>query len=380
MIELKKEVEALRIWESVDVLNSLLTEIKVSNSRLASFVSSVQAILQQILKVKTLDLWVFTTDFVARLNSLEQAIGILTVSVRRFLALEIITDSELPELISQLEGVIDEARRAGILDFKIKVTNETEKVISTYTAAVVAGLEKIRTREDDYLTSIEGLKGELLNLSSEIANNKSVLAEILKSKEDFQLDLKTSNKEFLEEQSEKANSQIAEQLGIAQNAVAEIEKLASDSKKLASKVYQKTVSQEYGIYAFRQSFIGGIYSFLTVIAGAGTAALNWLLAHDVQSGTAPISNLKIFGSVASFAVFGFLAAETSGYRHQARDAKRTQLDLNSVDSAVTKLDEKDGVKLRLTVIQDTFQRPRPTITRWSEGMFAIRANRNLPKG
>lgn len=372
MIESKKEVEALRIWESVDVLNSLLTEIKVSNGRLASFVSSVQAILQQILKVKTLDLWVFTTDFVARLNSLEQAIGSLTVSVRRFLALEVITDNELPELISQLEGVVDEVRRAGILDFKIKVTNESEKIISNYTAAVIAGLEKIKSHEDEFKISVEKLKSELATLTGEISQDKSVVADILKSKEDFVLELKTSNKEFLSEETKKVIALVEEKLEVAEKSVAVIRELETDAKTLADKVYQKTVSQEYGTYAVRQAIVGGVYSVLTIAAGIYTAKLNWQLAHDLQNNSDSISNLKIFGSLTSIAIFGFLAAETSGYRHQARDAKRTQLDLNSVDTAVGLLDQAEGETLRLTVIRETFLRPRPSTSRWTEGLFAGR--------
>lgn len=376
MIESKKDVEALRIWESVEVLNSLLTEIKASNSKLAAFVSSVQAILQQILKVKTFDVWIFTTDFVARLKSLDQAIGVLTESVRRFIASEVATDNELPELVSLLEGVIDEARRAGILDFKIKITNETEKVVSNYTAAVIAGLEKIKSQEDDFTLMIENLRSELSSLTGEISQDKSVIAEIQKSKDDFVAELKTSNKDFLNEETKKALALIAGKIEVAEAAVTKIQELETDAKTLADKVYQKTVSQEYGSYAIRQSIVGGIYSVLTIVAGIYTAKLNWQLAHDLQSNSDSISNFKIFSSLTSIGIFAFLAAETSGYRHQARDAKRTQLDLNSVDTAFAKGDILEGKNLRLEVIKSTFERPRPTVSRWTDGLFVRRSNKD----
>lgn len=376
MFNSRKEIDELRLWESVSSLNTLVVEINVTDPQKASFVASTQALLQQVLKVKSLELWLFTTDFVARLKVIEQSIDSLTESIRRYLAIEVPQENSMAELISQLEGIADEARRAGILDFKIRVTNESDKVISGYTAAVISGLEKIKSQEDDFQKSIDSLKTELANLSAEIIKDKTIISEITKVKDDFILELKTENKEFLNSESNRAIELIEQQLLIAKNAVNKIEELEKDSKTLADKVYQKTVSQEYGTYAARQSIIAGIYSFFTICAGIGTAILNWKFAHELTSTSDPLSSIRLVGSISTVAIFAFLAAETSGYRHQARDAKRTQLDLNSVDTAFAKDDTLDGKNLRLEVIKSTFERPRPGLSRWTDNVVVRRARKN----
>ena len=74
----------------------------------------------------------------------------------------------------------------------------------------------------------------------------------------------------------------------------------------------------------------------------------------------------IFKSTASAAILGaagFMGREAAGHRREARDAKRTQLDLNAMEPFLANLSPEHAETLRKDIAQRIFHRPLANLRR-----------------
>lgn len=126
---------------------------------------------------------------------------------------------------------------------------------------------------------------------------------------------------------------------------------------MVSEAAQKVISTEYGMYATKQDAAANKWSWSAVVtaaAGVVVAVVVILSGHDLTV-TDSIARTAI--SVAVLGVAGFMARESSGHRREARDAKRTQLDINTMRPFLATLPEEQQIELQRQLALRVFNRP-----------------------
>lgn len=133
--------------------------------------------------------------------------------------------------------------------------------------------------------------------------------------------------------------------------------LEGQSRNLVDATSRHTITAEYGDYANKQERAAFWWSAGAVLAAiGGFVYLSFVLAgiHSASAAEtiakATVSSLVVLGA-------GFMSRESGGHRKEARDARRTQLDLNALDPFLTKLDEDEANNLRREFAQKIFGRP-----------------------
>ncbi|MHA7268628.1 hypothetical protein [Arthrobacter sp. HLT1-20] len=129
------------------------------------------------------------------------------------------------------------------------------------------------------------------------------------------------------------------------------------SRNLVDATSRHTITAEYGDYASKQERAAVLWSIGAVLAAVGGFIYLALLLAGIQE--ASITEVIAKATVSSLIVLGagFMTHESSGHRKEARDARRTQLDLNALDPFLTKLDEEEANELRREFAQKIFGRP-----------------------
>ncbi|MET4144429.1 hypothetical protein [Arthrobacter sp. UYCo732] len=137
-------------------------------------------------------------------------------------------------------------------------------------------------------------------------------------------------------------------------ALIELEEKARD---LLDATSRHTISHGYGTYAKNQERAAFWWSVGAVAAAIGGFVYLAFVLAGMHSASVPETIVK--ATVSSLVVLGagFMSHESSGHRKEARDAKRTQLDLNALDPFLTKLDESEANDLRREFAQKIFGRP-----------------------
>lgn len=150
-----------------------------------------------------------------------------------------------------------------------------------------------------------------------------------------------------------ANNNIAE---IGRDHLNALKELEERSRTLLDSTSRRVISDDYGKYAQAQERAAFLWSLGAVLTGLfGFGYLGFLLATIHE---ASIQEVIIKATVSSLVVVtaGFMTRESSGHRKTARDAKRTQLDLNALDPFLTKLHEDDANVLRTEFARKIFGR------------------------
>lgn len=156
-------------------------------------------------------------------------------------------------------------------------------------------------------------------------------------------------KRLAQEQRDEWQEQANEQLG----ALREME---AQARALVQGTAQWTISHQYGAYAQDEEKQAAKWAMGAVGLGCtGIAALFFgLLAAGQQTSGEAFFKSSI--SLAVLTVAGFMAKEASGHHHEARDAKRVQLDLDALEPFVSNLgDDADALKLATAI--RIFNRP-----------------------
>jgi hypothetical protein len=139
--------------------------------------------------------------------------------------------------------------------------------------------------------------------------------------------------------------------------LASLIEMEEKSRNLVDATSRNTITTEYGTYASRQERAAVLWSMGAVAAAVVGFVYLALLLAGIEDATvteviakATVSSLVVLGA-------GFMTHESSGHRKEARDARRTQLDLNALDPFLTKLDEEEANDLRREFAQKIFGRP-----------------------
>ncbi|MHB8188643.1 MAG: hypothetical protein ACYDDU_21765 [Dermatophilaceae bacterium] len=164
--------------------------------------------------------------------------------------------------------------------------------------------------------------------------------------------------------SEKAGiEQRARSLGAAEehlNSLAALEKQARDMVNVTAR---NTISTEYAQYARSQGWFATIWSVLAV-AGAITGFIYVTsLLRNFDGVSAAEAIFKSTASAAILGAAGFMGREAAGHRREARDAKRTQLDLNAMEPFLANLSPEHAETLRRNIAERIFRRPLANLRR-----------------
>lgn len=195
------------------------------------------------------------------------------------------------------------------------------------------------------------------NLQATIAAEQTKIAEQVKRLDEA---LNNQNNTFMsrvEEWKQESDRAAASILTRGEEHLAKLGEMEGQSRNLVDATSRHTITAEYGNYARNQEKAAFWWS-----AGAVAAAIvGFLYLASVLTGVqdTTVSETIIKATVSSLVVLGagFMSRESSGHRKEARDARRTQLDLNALDPFLTKLDEDEANDLRREFAQKIFGRP-----------------------
>lgn len=196
---------------------------------------------------------------------------------------------------------------------------------------------------------------EKLRASIEVEQTK--ITEQVKRLDDA---LNTQGSTFMnrvEEWKNESNKAAASIVNKGQQHLATLVELEGQSRNLVDATSRHTITAEYGDYARNQERAAFWWSVGAVAAAiGGFIYLSFVLAA-VHS--ASVAETIVKATVSSLVVLGagFMSRESSGHRKEARDARRTQLDLNALDPFLTKLGEEEANDLRREFAQKIFGRP-----------------------
>jgi hypothetical protein len=364
MINNSEELAQLPVWASIESTKNLLTSMKTGDSRGTATLAGLHFALDRLAAIRNQEVWFFTTDFVAKLSILNTTISNLGNLVTTYLNSSDENGTAWSSILVETENLLNLMRQNGLLADQLVEVKESTKSIRDFTNSVVDGMHQIDTEKSNLVAQIQNLTNLIAAQETLL---KSEISVVKSSQDEFKQLIASLEKEAntaLESIDGKNRSSLNAIKESAELSVQEINGLLNASKKLSERVYWDKVSKSYAEYSLKQGGMALLYSSLTIAAGVLTVLQSKYLFTNTQELSAGGLNIKFAGSIASVALFAFLATETAGYRHQARDAKRTQLDLSSVEPAIANMDEGDSKSIRIQVVQQTFARPRPTVERW----------------
>jgi gas vesicle protein len=254
----------------------------------------------------------------------------------------------------QLESVLDQLV-AALKPFPLYLVQteaavEAKEALKAQREFLKETVEWLHRTVDESTDSVEKLR-------ETIGAEETKISEQVKRLDDA---LNTQNNTFttrVEEWKEKSDGAAASIVAKGDQHLAALIEMEEQSRNLVDATSRHTITAEYGDYAKSQeraafwwsvgavaSAIGGFVYLAIVLAGIHSASVPETIVK------ATVSSLVVLGA-------GFMSHESSGHRKEARDARRTQLDLNALDPFLTKLGEDEANDLRREFAQKIFGRP-----------------------
>lgn len=215
-------------------------------------------------------------------------------------------------------------------------------------------LQKVVAAKDEAITA---LTQQLDDLKATIATEKSDV-----SAQAARLDtaLTTNNTAFtsrmtdwqgtLDATVQEAKTALAEQLLNSEKEakvhVGNLEELEKQSRNVVEATARNSISTEYGTHARRENRAATIWSICAVILAVLVLGALLMMVNDIKEVTVPETIWKTSVSALTLAIATCMGREASGHRKEARDAKRTQLDLNALEPFLANMHETTAQDLR----------------------------------
>jgi hypothetical protein len=133
--------------------------------------------------------------------------------------------------------------------------------------------------------------------------------------------------------------------------------LEKQARGLVDVTARNTISIEYAQYARRQGGAATAWSIVAVLVAIGGFVYISLLLRNFAGVSTAEAIFKSTASAAILGAAGFMGREAAGHRREARDAKRTQLDLNALEPFLANLPAADAEGLRIKFANRIFHRP-----------------------
>jgi len=140
-------------------------------------------------------------------------------------------------------------------------------------------------------------------------------------------------------------------------------KLEKQARDMVDVTARNTISMEYAKYARRQGWFAAIWSILAVAGAIAGFVYVTSLLRNFDGVSAAEAIFKSTASAAILGAAGYMARLAAGFNREARDAKRTQLDLNALEPFLVNLSSDNAEALRIKFADRIFHRPLANIGR-----------------
>jgi hypothetical protein len=373
------------VWETRDRLADEIKATRASDPEALRLLANAAEMLTYVARYQNQSTWRFDPNAIQALNDLDAHLGNLAGSVAQIKASPEAAPSLAPRIASALDAASASLNKLPPPILNSGHLKDIAAVTEQHKDALTAALADAQRQAETAVASVDPLRAKVTALTEEIARQETRIIEqsarlddaLNRYGERYETESKawvaTADDTVSDWRAQAADSLTAlEQKAAAQrtaleaNAEAQLTSLKTmveDGKSLLDAVARKTISTQYAQYAWRQGVWATIWAVMTVVlAGSGFVFL-FMALRDVNQVEAAEAVLKGLASIAVLGAAAYAAAESSGHRQEARDAKRTQLDLNALEPAIARLDASKQAAMRESVLNTVFSRPRPQSSR-----------------
>ncbi len=263
-----------------------------------------------------------------------------------------LTPSSLSEVASLTEryrqGVgdaIDRARQSST-----DAEAEMQKVVDAKDAAITSLTDQLEELKTAIGTEKADVSAQAARLDTALTTNNTAFSAQMTEWQDRVTGALKEAKESSEQQVKAGRDEADEHV----NQLVDLER---QSRKLTEATARNSISTEYGTHAKRQDTAATIWSVGAVVLAVGGLVALFAMINGIATLTAPEAIWKTSVSALTLAIATYMGREAAGHRKDARDAKRTQLDLNALEPFLANMDELKAHELREQFAKQIFGRP-----------------------
>lgn len=376
MAVLQEELDAHELWAACDTVRSL-TERALENVDQDEFkaLMRLSEAVAAVAELRSVPSWRFPdASTITNLQGQLEAVGV-----------------PLRTLINNPEAAIKDQIELCLVQIAVYLLSAPVPVVSPHSLAEVSALtesykegvgkaidaarsssaeaekelQKVVAAKDDSLAT---LTEQLEELKASIADEK---ADVSAQAARLDTALTTNNTAFntkmtdwqaaldsgLQDAKSAAEKQLSESAAEARAHVTRLEDLEKQSRNLLEATARNSISTEYGTHARQQSKAATIWSVCAVLLAVFGLVALFLMVNGIEEMTVPEAIWKTSVSALTLAIATYMGREASGHRKEARDAKRTQLDLNALEPFLANMDEDTAHELREQFAKQIFSRP-----------------------
>lgn len=313
--------------------------------------SSAQALHAQLESVKAPLLTVIENPEASIRDQIEA--HLVQISINLLSSPTLVTSPQYVAELSALtekykEGIgnaLDRARKASA-----DAEDELQKVVDAKNKAITTLTEQLEGLKASIASEKADVSAQAARLDTALTTNNTAFTTKM-------TDWQNTWDEGLKDAKKSVDQQILESADRADAHVDRLKGLEKQSRKLTEATARNSISTEYGTHAQQQNWAATIWSVCAVVlAVAGLAAL-FVMVNGIAELTAPEAIWKSSVSALTLAIATYMGREASGHRKDARDAKRTQLDLNALEPFLANMDEDTAHDLREQFAKQIFSRP-----------------------
>lgn len=257
--------------------------------------------------------------------------------------------AELSALTEQYKAGIGSAierARKGSADAE----EEVQKVVAAKDKAIATLTTQLEELKASIATEKADVSAQAARLDTALTTNNTAFTTKM-------TDWQTALDDGLKNAKESASQQLLESAGRAEEHVEQLKNLEAQSRKLLEATARNSISTEYGTHAKQQNLSATIWSVCAVVLAVGGLAALFVMVNGISDVTVPEAIWKTSVSALTLAIATYMGREASGHRKEARDAKRTQLDLNALEPFLANMDEDTAHDLREQFAKQIFSRP-----------------------
>lgn len=232
----------------------------------------------------------------------------------------------------------------------VEADNQLQKVVQAKDEAITTLTQQLDELKASIASEKADVSAQAARLDTALTTNNTAFTTKMT---DWQATLDTG----LQDAKAAVKQQLLDSADQAKTHVGQLEDLEKQSRNLVEATARNSISTEYGTHAKQQSQAATIWSVCAVsLAVAGLVAL-FVMVNGIKEMTVPEAIWKTSVSALTLAIATYMGREASGHRKEARDAKRTQLDLNALEPFLANMDEETAHDLREQFAKQIFSRP-----------------------
>lgn len=403
MVMSVEDLEEHGLWQSVaEVREKLAVAFPNAGGEEASLLAQAQEALVLVERLRDIETWRFP-DNGAVLSTLEKSLAQFSIELDALISdanynittvlnnrLNAISKALLTAPVSavtsgHLKGVKTNVEQLNttignaIADMRSKV-EEANASVAGLEATREAELVAMKTALDELTAEIaksdQQVTSQITRLESALSDYTQKLAERNSEWSERIGELRQEWREEISKLAATSEKKISDKiLGYSHDAKQHLHELATmekEARNLVNSTARATISARYGEYARRQGVVATMWSVAAVTVAIYALFQLTQLVADFQDVTVAEAIFKATATTAILATAGLMGTEARGHRREARDAKRTQLDLNALDPFLANLEVEERNAMRKEFAYRIFGRPmandkRGKLMSWTNG-------------